>query len=55
MGDPCDIAVLQADHDDYRYLGPADLPGIILFYDGRRASGQEQWPGVQFAQLGVGG
>jgi len=55
MGDPCDVAVLQADHDDYRRLGPADLPGIILFYDGRRATGQEQWPGVQFAQLGVGG
>ena len=55
MGDPCDVAVLQADHDDYRHLGPTDLPGIILFYDGRRATGREQWPGVQFVQLGVSG
>lgn len=54
MGERCDIAVLQADHDEYRHLSPADLPGILLFYDGRLTTCRENWPGVQFLQLGVG-
>jgi nucleotide sugar dehydrogenase len=54
MGGRCDIAILQADHEEYQHLGPADLPGILLFYDGRGVTDQGQWPGVWFLQLGVG-
>ena len=38
-----DAAVVQADHAEYRTLGPADLPGIAAFIDGRRVSSPEAW------------
>ena len=38
LGEPVDAAVVQADHAEYRSLGPADLPGIKAFIDGRRVS-----------------
>lgn len=34
-GGPIDGAILQADHAEYRRLGPADLPGARAFVDGR--------------------
>lgn len=51
-GEPADAAVVQADHADYRGLGPADLPGITVFIDGRRVSSAEQWPGVAYRVIG---
>jgi nucleotide sugar dehydrogenase len=34
-GGPIDAAVLQADHEPYRALGPDDLPGLRMIVDGR--------------------
>lgn len=52
LGEPIDAAVVQADHAAYRDLGPADLPGIRAFIDGRRVSGPEKWPGVLYRAIG---
>lgn len=52
LGDRVDAAVIQADHDEYRKLGPADLPGIRAIIDGRRVSSAERWPGVAYRAIG---
>lgn len=36
LGDRCDAAVIQADHNEYRQLRSADLGGAVWIYDGRR-------------------
>jgi nucleotide sugar dehydrogenase len=53
LGGPADAAVVQADHADYRELGPADLPGIKVFVDGRRVSSAGRWPGVAYRVIGT--
>jgi UDP-N-acetyl-D-mannosaminuronate dehydrogenase len=53
LGQPVDAAVVQSDHAEYRELGPADLPGIRTFVDGRRVSAAERWPGVAYRVIGV--
>lgn len=52
FGTPVDAAVVQADHAEYRELGPDDLPGIRTFVDGRRVSSAERWPGVAYRVIG---
>jgi nucleotide sugar dehydrogenase len=52
LGESVDAAVIQADHDEYRELGPSDLPGLRAFIDGRRVSSDERWPGVQYRAIG---
>jgi nucleotide sugar dehydrogenase len=52
LGDPVDAAVVQADHVEYRSLGPEDLPGVHAFIDGRRLSSADRWPGVQYRAIG---
>lgn len=52
LGEPADAAVVQADHTEYRTLGPADLPGVRVFIDGRRVSSPEAWDGVQYRVIG---
>jgi nucleotide sugar dehydrogenase len=52
LGDPVDAAVVQADHDEYRSLGPGDLPGVTAFIDGRRVSSADQWPGIAYRVIG---
>ena len=52
LGESADAAVVQANHAEYRDLGPADLPGIRVFIDGRRVSSAEQWPGVTYRVIG---
>ena len=42
LGEPVDAAVVQADHAEYRTLGPQDLPGVRVFIDGRRVSCPER-------------
>jgi len=39
-------AVIQADHEEYRNLNPADLPGVAVLIDGRRITDPERWRGV---------
>ncbi|NYE94893.1 nucleotide sugar dehydrogenase [Psychromicrobium silvestre] len=52
LGEPVDAAVVQADHTEYRSLGPADLPGIKVFIDGRRVSSADAWDGVLYRVIG---
>jgi len=52
IGEPVDAAVVQADHADYRELGPDDLPGIKAFIDGRRVSSPDRWQGVAYRVIG---
>lgn len=52
LGEPADAAVVQADHAEYRTLGPRDLPGVRVFIDGRRVSSPEAWDGVQYRVIG---
>jgi len=52
LGEPVDAAVVQADHAEYRELGPADLPGIKAVADGRRVSSADKWPGVVYRVIG---
>ncbi|MFC5337627.1 nucleotide sugar dehydrogenase [Leucobacter denitrificans] len=54
IGDPVDVAILQADHADYRDLGPKDFPGIKLFADGRNYTDPTAWTGVPRIVIGSG-
>jgi hypothetical protein len=36
LGDVCDAAILQAEHQQYHTLTPADLGGATVVIDGRR-------------------
>jgi nucleotide sugar dehydrogenase len=52
LGEPIDAAVVQADHAEYRDLGPSDLPGVKAFIDGRRVSSADAWPEVTYRVIG---
>jgi nucleotide sugar dehydrogenase len=52
LGEQADAAVVQADHAEYRELGPSDLPGITAFIDGRRVSDAGRWPGIAYRVIG---
>ena len=52
LGEQADAAVVQADHAEYRTLGPQDFPGVRVFIDGRRVSSAEAWDGVQYRVIG---
>lgn len=53
LGDACDAAIVQADHDGYRTIGPRQLPGIKVLLDGRAITSADSWPGVTHLQLGI--
>lgn len=53
LGEPVDIAILQADHPEYRDLRPADLPGVKLFADGRNFTNAGDWVGVPRIVIGA--
>ncbi len=53
LGEAVDAAVVQANHEEYLHLTPADLPGIRTFIDGRRVSSPSQWPGVTYRVIGA--
>jgi nucleotide sugar dehydrogenase len=52
LGEAVDAAVVQADHAEYCNLGPADLPGVRTFVDGRRVSAADRWPNVTYRVIG---
>lgn len=56
LGEECDAAIVQADHGDYRHLGPRDLPGVRVILDGRRVLDVECFAGagVEVLTLGSG-
>ncbi|MGO3236075.1 MAG: nucleotide sugar dehydrogenase [Canibacter sp.] len=53
LGEPADVAILQADHADYRDIGPSDLPGLKLLADGRNFTKPEAWTGVPRIVIGA--
>ena len=53
LGEPADVVVVQADHDEYRSLTSADFPGIRTLVDGRRTTAPDGWPGVTRIVLGT--
>jgi len=53
LGTPCDAAVVQADHDEYRALGPADVPGASVVFDVRRCTPLDGWGDVRRLVLGA--
>ncbi|CAM2898185.1 nucleotide sugar dehydrogenase [Actinomyces slackii] len=54
LGEQVDAAIVQADHPEYRELGPQDLPGIRLLLDGRRATDPAAWAGTPRLTIGGG-
>jgi len=55
QGHPVDLAILQADHAEYRDLTANDFPGIRLFVDGRNTTSAANWVGVPRLVIGAGG
>lgn len=54
IGEAVDVAILQADHAEYREIGPKDLPGVKLFADGRNYTDPAAWAGVPRIVIGAG-
>lgn len=54
LGDTCDAAIVQADHDRYRSLSPADVPGASVIVDGRRCTPIDGWGAVRRVVIGGG-
>ncbi|WP_167143682.1 nucleotide sugar dehydrogenase [Canibacter zhoujuaniae] len=52
LGNPVDVAILQADHAEYLDLTATDLPGIKLFADGRNFTKPEAWVGTPRIVIG---
>jgi nucleotide sugar dehydrogenase len=52
-GQPVTAAVIQADHAEYRALGPDDLPGVRVLVDGRRVTDPARWSAA--TRLVIGG
>lgn len=54
LGQEIDVVIVQADHPEYRTLTPADLPGVRLLLDGRRATDPALWAGTPRLVIGGG-
>ena len=54
LGEAAAAAVIQADHDEYRALSPADVEGVVTLVDGRRVTSKANWAGVTRRVIGEG-
>jgi UDP-N-acetyl-D-mannosaminuronate dehydrogenase len=52
-GDPADIAIIQADHDEYAHWTSEDIRGVKVIMDGRGISESRKW-GSEVTYLAVG-
>lgn len=52
-GSPVSGAIVQANHDEYGFWTPADLPGIRAIYDGRSALDPQRWSEIKYLRIGV--
>jgi UDP-N-acetyl-D-glucosamine dehydrogenase len=52
LGDPVDVAIVQADHQEYRELTADQLPGVRVLVDGRRVTSSGNWAGVTRTVIG---
>ncbi|KRC34177.1 nucleotide sugar dehydrogenase [Oerskovia sp. Root22] len=53
-GEETDLAIVQADHAEYRTVAPEELPGVRLLVDGRRVTDPALWVGVPRTVVGQG-
>lgn len=53
FGEPAELVIIQADHDEYRSVGPERFPGVRLVVDGRRITDPSLWRGTP--RLTIGG
>lgn len=51
-GDAAEVAIVQADHAEYRSWTPKDVDGVRVLVDGRRITAEECWPEVVRIVLG---
>lgn len=54
LGEPVDVAIVQADHAEYRTIDASDMPGIRLLFDGRGVTDSERWAGTPRMTVGGG-
>ncbi|WP_182379024.1 nucleotide sugar dehydrogenase [Nocardioides sp. WS12] len=54
-GEPVTAAIVQADHPEYKKLTPADLPGVTVLVDGRRATDADAWNVEGVRRVVIGG
>ncbi|GAA1160657.1 nucleotide sugar dehydrogenase [Ornithinicoccus hortensis] len=54
LGEPVDVAIVQADHPEYATLTAADLPGLRLLLDGRRITDPDNFTGTPRLTIGGG-
>ena len=54
LGSPVDAAIVQADHELYRSLPVAALPGLRVLLDGRRGTDAASWIDAGVTHLQVG-
>lgn len=52
LGDSVDVAIVQADHPEYRTVAPDDFKGIKLLFDGRGATDPSRWAGTPRLTIG---
>ena len=50
--DHVDAAIVQADHPEYRSMGPGDLPSVRVILDGRRVLDTRRWNSANVIVLG---
>ncbi|WP_400993998.1 nucleotide sugar dehydrogenase [Agromyces sp. GXQ0307] len=55
IGADADLAIVQADHAEYRAMQPSDLPGLRLLVDGRNVTDPATWAGTPRIVIGAGG
>ena len=53
-GSVVDAVVIQTDHENYRTLGSADVPGARVVVDGRRVLEAANWPDTKIIVIGSG-
>ncbi|AKU16101.1 nucleotide sugar dehydrogenase [Luteipulveratus mongoliensis] len=52
LGQPVDIAIVQADHASYADLDASDLPGATIVVDGRKVLDRNRFAGLTFLVVG---
>jgi len=55
LGTSVQVAIVQADHAEYRTFGPADLPEVALLVDGRRVVDPGAFPDTEVLVIGASG
>ncbi|WP_167131326.1 nucleotide sugar dehydrogenase [Paramicrobacterium chengjingii] len=54
LGGAADLAIIQADHAEYKNISASDLPGLKLLIDGRNTTDPAVWSGTPRLVIGGG-